>query len=88
MLPLVLGPVTSEFFIYSLSYRLRTPYGTDPSVTLGIEGTMERTAAAVPELGPWAGPVALLFSGLGLLGRRRSAAADRRRNRLTPRVRG
>lgn len=75
VLPLVLGPFTSEFFIYSLSYRLLTPYGTDPSVAIALEGSMERTNA-VPELGLAAGPLALLLGGLGLLEKTRRRQAS------------
>jgi hypothetical protein len=75
LLPFVLDPFTTDFFRYKFSYQLLTPYGTDPSVEISLQGGMEQTNA-VPELGLSAAPLALLLGSLGLLERkmRRKAA--------------
>lgn len=65
ILPLSLGPSASDAFQYRMTYTLTTPYGTDPSVSLAFEGSMERSN--VPEIGLMHAPVALLAGALGLL---------------------
>lgn len=78
ILPLTLGPSVSDAFEYRMTYMLTTPYGTDPSVSLSFEGSMER--ASVPEIGLLQAPVALLAGALGLLewrSRRRRAPWQR-----------
>jgi hypothetical protein len=75
LLPLVLNTATNDVFQYKFSYQLLTPYGTDPSVAIALEGSMVRTNA-VPELGLAAGPLALLLGGLGLLEKTRRRQAS------------
>ena len=68
-LPLMLDPATTEQFEYKLTYTLLTPYGTDPSVSFNLEGSMERSS--VPELGLGSAPLSLLCGAAALLESRR-----------------
>lgn len=64
-LPLVLDPATTDMLEYTLTYKLLTPYGTDPSVSFSLEGSMERSS--VPEIGLMRAPIALLGALAGLI---------------------
>lgn len=47
--PIDLNPFTTEQFSYKLRYSLLTPFGTDPSIDLSLQGNLE--SAVVPEPG-------------------------------------
>ena len=64
-LPLALDPAAGDSFLYRMIYTLTTPYGTDPSVSLAFEGSMERSS--VPEIGFVAAPLGLLCVAFGLV---------------------
>ena len=64
-LPLVLDTATTDMLEYSLKYTLLTPYGTDPSVSFNLEGSMERSS--VPEIGFTTAPVALFAGAFAVL---------------------
>jgi hypothetical protein len=48
-IPIPLDPATTEQFSYKLRYSLLTPFGTDPSIDLSLQGKLE--TATVPEPG-------------------------------------
>lgn len=79
VLPLTIGSSSSDAFMYRLTYTITTPYGTDPSVSLAFEGSME--TASVPEIGLMTLPVALLAALAGLLESRSRRPPDPRQAR-------
>lgn len=64
-IPISLDPATTEQFSYKLRYSLLTPFGTDPSIDLSLQGKLE--TATVPE----PGSLLIVSSSLLLLSIRR-----------------